>query len=90
MLLFAAVLISVVIRNTTGPKKQLRLGPGIVGLALLLFAIPIYASVMGTDDLNRIITGARVAGAMLLPIGLYLLGSREDVLRSAEPERDKK
>ena len=90
MLLFAAVLISVVIRNTTGPKKQLRLGPGIVGIALLLFAIPIYASVMGTDDLNSIITGARVAGAILLPIGLYLLGSREEVLRSAEPDRDKK
>jgi uncharacterized membrane protein len=91
MLLFAAVLISVVIRNTTGSKRQLRLGPGIVGVALLLFAVPIYASVIGTGDLNRFTTGARIAGAIFLPIGLYLLGSREEeALRSSVPDLDKK
>jgi hypothetical protein len=80
MLLFAAVLISVVIRNTSGSKRGLRIGPAIVGVALILFAIPIYASVIGTDDLNRFTAAARVAGAVLLPIGLYLLGAREEGL----------
>ena len=80
MLLFAAVLISVVIRNTSGSKRGLRIGPAIVGLALILFAIPIYAAVIGTDDLNRFTVAARVAGAILLPIGLYILGAREEGL----------
>lgn len=75
MLLFAAVLISVVIRNTTGSKRRVRIGPAVVGLALLLFAIPIYAAVIGTDDFDRFTSSARIAGAILLPIGLYLLGS---------------
>ena len=77
MLLFAAVLISVVIRNTSGAKGRIRVGPAVIGLALVLFAIPIYAAVIGTDDFNRFTTGARVAGAVLLPIGLYLLGSKD-------------
>lgn len=81
MLLFAAVLIWVVIRNTTtGSKQRLRIGPAVIGLALLLFAIPIYAAVIGASDLNRFTTSARIAGAILLPIGLYLLGSREEGL----------
>lgn len=77
MLLFAAVLISVVIHNTSGSKARLRVGPTVIGVALILFAIPIYASVIGTDELNRFITGARVVAAVLLPVGLYLLGSRD-------------
>ena len=83
MLLFAAVLISVVIRNTPGSRRGLRIGPALVGLALILFAIPIYAAVIGTDDLNRFTASARVAGAILLPIGLYLLGAREGSLPSS-------
>ena len=72
MLLFGAVLISVVIRNTGG-SKMFRLGPAVIGAALVLFAVPIYASVIGTD-VNRFTTAARVAAAVLLPVGLYLLG----------------
>lgn len=78
MLLFAAVLISVVLRNTTGSKRRVRVGPAVVGVALLLFAIPIYAAVIGTDDFDRFTSGARIAGAIILPIGLYLLGSTSD------------
>lgn len=88
MLLFTAVLISVVIRQTTGSKTRIRIGPALIGLALVLFAIPIYASVIGTDDFNRFITGARVAAAVLLPIGLYLLGSKDgrSILEDHRPD----
>ena len=89
MLLFAAVLISVVIHNTSGSKLRVRIGPAVIGAALILFAIPIYAAVIGTDDLNRFITGARIAGAVLLPVGLYVLGATTrppDVAPS--PDRD--
>jgi hypothetical protein len=74
MLLFGTVLISVVIRNTGGPKARTGIGPAVIGIALVLFAIPIYASVIGTDDFDRFSATARGAGAVLLPIGLYLLG----------------
>ena len=73
MLLFAAVLISVTIRHTSGPRYRARIGPAVIGTALILFAIPIYAAVIGTDDVNRFISAARIAGAILLPVGLYLL-----------------
>lgn len=77
MLLFAAVLISVVIRHTSGSKTRIRIGPAVIGVALVLFAIPIYASVIGTADVNRFTAGARVVASLLLPIGLYLLGSKD-------------
>lgn len=88
MLLFAAVLISVVIRHTSGSKSRIRIGPAVIGAALVLFAIPIYASVIGTDDFNRFITGARIAGAVLLPVGLYLLGSKDgrSILEDQRPD----
>ena len=87
MLLFAAVLIVVVIRHASGPKTRVRVGPALIGLALLLFAAPIYASVIGTD-VNRFTTGARIAAAVLLPIGLYLLGSKEgtSILEDERPD----
>ena len=88
MLLFAAVLISVVLHNTSGSKLRVRIGPTVIGAALILFAIPIYASVIGTDDLNRFTTGARVAGAVLLPVGLYLLGATERPDLAPTPDRD--
>ncbi|MBW3594500.1 MAG: hypothetical protein KY391_02890 [Actinobacteria bacterium] len=90
MLLFAAVLISVVIRHTSGAKTRIRIGPAVIGVALILFAIPIYAAVIGTDDFNRFTTGARIAAAILLPIGLYLLGSKEgaSILEQQQPDRD--
>lgn len=75
MLLFAAVLISVAIRHTTGSKFRARLGPAVIGAALILFAIPIYAAVIGSDDVNRFISAARIIAAILLPVGLYLLGA---------------
>ena len=74
MLLFAAVLITVAIRHTSGSKSRARLGPIVIGTALILFAIPIYASVIGSDDVNRFISASRIAAAVLLPVGLFLLG----------------
>ena len=76
MLLFAAVLISVVTRNTGRSRALVRLGPAVVGVALMLFAVPIYASVVGAD-VNRFTTAARICAAIILPIGLYLLGRNE-------------
>ena len=75
MLLFAIVLISVVIRNLPGSKLKVRWGPALIGVGLLLFAIPIYASVIGTHDFDRYTSILRISGAILLPIGLYLLGA---------------
>jgi len=88
MLLFAAVLISVVIRHTSGDKTRIRIGPAVIGIALFLFAIPIYAAVIGTDEFQRFATGARVVGAILLPVGLYLLGSKDgrSILESGDPD----
>jgi len=88
MLLFAAVLISVVIRQVSGSKSRIRIGPALIGLALVLFAVPIYASVIGTDDFTRFVTAARIAAAVLLPIGLYLLGSKDgrSILAERRPE----
>jgi hypothetical protein len=85
MLLFATVLVSVVIRNTAGSKRHLRIGPGIIGLALLFFAIPIYAAVIEANALTGFTDSARIVGAILLPLGLYLLGSQADVPGSEEP-----
>ena len=75
MLLFAVVLISVVIRNLPGSKGLVRWGPALIGVGLLFFAVPIYASVIGTDDFDRYTSVLRIVGAVLLPIGLYLLGA---------------
>ena len=90
MLLFAAVLISVVIRHTSGAKTRVRLGPVVIGVALILFAAPIYASVIGTDDLDRFTTGARMAAAIMLPVGLYLLGtsSAAPAIEVESPDED--
>ena len=75
MLLFAVVLISVVIRNMPARSPQVRWGPALIGVALILFAIPIYAAVAGTNDYDQISPLFRVLGAVLLPIGLFLLGA---------------
>jgi hypothetical protein len=88
MLLFAAVLIAVVLRNTSGATRQVRIGPGIVGIALLFFAVPIYAAVIGASNLDRFTTSARVVGAILLPVGLYLLGSQEESAPTFTSRRD--
>lgn len=89
MLLFAAVLIFVVIRNTSGSKTLVRIAPGIIGVALISFAIPIYAAVAGNEDFQRFTTAARVAGAVLLPLGLFFLGSHPESLQlHDEPPRE--
>ena len=84
MLLFAAVLISVVTRNTGRSRALVRLGPALIGVALVLFAVPIYAGVMGSD-VNRFTTAARIGAAILLPTGLYLLG-RNDLRLQRRPD----
>ncbi len=89
MLLFAAVLISVVIRQTEGSKTRIRIGPAIVGVALILFAVPIYASVIGADELGRFPSAARVIGAVLLPVGLYLLGARQEKPTLSTPDEQR-
>jgi apolipoprotein N-acyltransferase len=87
MLLFATVLVSVVIRNTTGSKRHLRIGPGVIGLALLFFAVPIYAAVIGAS-VDRFSDSARIVGAILLPLGLYLLGSQAEFPTPTAPSPD--
>lgn len=73
MLLFAAVLIMVVLRNADNRVLKVRLGPAVIGAALLLFAIPIYASVLGSLTFERFSSVARSLAAILLPLGLYLM-----------------
>ena len=72
MLLFALVLIFVVFRNVERPTLELRVGPIVLGIALLLFATPVYASVVSSTEF-RFSSTFRIAAALLLPIGLYLL-----------------
>lgn len=71
MLLFAVVLILVVFRNLDRPTAKLRAGPVVIGAALFLFAVPVYAAVAGASI--RFASGLRIVAAILLPIGLYLL-----------------
>ena len=73
MLLFAAVLMLVVLRNAENRQWKVRIGPAVVGLALLLFAIPIYASVLGSVTFDRLSSIARSTAAIILPLGLYLM-----------------
>ena len=72
MLLFALVLIFVVFRNVERRTLELRVGPIILGVALLLFATPVYAAVVSSTEF-RFSSTFRIAAAFLLPIGLYLL-----------------
>ena len=71
MLLFAVVLILVVFRNLDRPTATLRAGPIVIGAALFLFAVPVYAAVAGASI--RFASVLRIAAAILLPVGLYLL-----------------
>ena len=74
MLLFAAILIIFVIRNLEAPIKfGTRIGPVLVGIGLLLFALPIYGDVFGTRDLDTPGSLIRILAAILLPVGLYLM-----------------
>jgi len=74
MLLFAAILISVVIRNLEGPIRfGTRSGPILVGVSLVLFALPIYGDVTGTGFLVQQGSLFRVFAGLGLPTGLYLM-----------------
>jgi hypothetical protein len=74
MLLFAAILIWVVLRNLEAPIKfGTRSGPALVGIALILFAMPIYGDVAGVEALADHGSLLRVFAGFLLPPGLFLM-----------------
>ena len=75
MTVFAAVLILVVTRNHKDPRTRSRVALAMVGLALLLFAIPLYGDVLGVVRYERLGSIARIVAAVLLPYGLYSLGN---------------
>ncbi|MDQ3941334.1 MAG: hypothetical protein M3238_08295 [Actinomycetota bacterium] len=85
MLLFAVVLILVVLRNVERASFRLRLGPIVIGLALLLFAAPVYAGVISSKQF-RFSTPCRLSAALLLPIGLYLLSPLRTRLENFEAD----
>ena len=92
MLLFAAILISVVIRNLEGPIRfGTRSGPILLGLSLVLFALPIYGDVTGAGLLVRQGSFFRVFAGILLPTGLYLMrpfGTLRITTPAEEPPQD--
>ncbi len=74
MLLFAAILILVVIRNVEAPIKfGTRIGPLLVGMGLVFFALPIYGDVVGSQFLDQPGSVIRLMAGILLPLGLYLM-----------------
>ena len=74
MLLFSAILILVVIRGLEAPIKfGTRTGPMLVGVGLVLFALPIYGDVAGAELLARPSPFIRIIAGVLLPVGLYLM-----------------
>ena len=75
MTLFAAVLILVVTRNHKDPRTRSRVALAMIGLALLLFAIPLYGDVLGSTRYERLGSISRIVAAVLLPYGLYSLGN---------------
>jgi hypothetical protein len=94
MLLFAAILIWVVLRNLEAPIKfGTRSGPALVGIALVLFALPIYGDVAGVESLANQGSLFRVFAGFLLPTGLYLmrpLTSRRNMYGPPGDEREEK
>lgn len=74
MTLFAAILILVVTRNHKDPRTRSRVALAMIGLSLLLFAIPLYGDILGTLRFARLGSVARIVGSVLLPYGLYSLG----------------
>jgi hypothetical protein len=89
MLLFAAVLIMVVLRNVERATLKHRAGPAVIGLALVNFAIPVYAAVIGGSTFEAFTPIFRVTAAILLPVGLYLLAPLRDEW-SAAAEADER
>lgn len=75
MTLFAAILILVVTRNQKDPATRSRIALTMVGLSLLLFAIPLYGDTLGAERFVVFGQIARIAAAVLLPYGLYSLNA---------------
>jgi hypothetical protein len=87
MTFFAAVLLLVVTRNVSDPRKKRKAALGMISLALLLFAIPLFGEVLGSPVFERYGALARVVAAVFLPYGLYRLAPR-DTSASATGEHD--
>ncbi len=75
MTLFAAVLILVVTRNHKDPRTRSRVALAMIGLALLMFAIPLYGDILGSTRYEDLASISRIVAAVLLPYGLYSLGN---------------
>jgi len=75
MTLFAAILILVVTRNHKDPATRSRVALTMIGLSLLLFAIPLYGDTLGANRFAAFGQVARIAAAVLLPYGLYSLSA---------------
>lgn len=74
MLMFAAILIWVAIRNLEAPIRfGTRTGPVMVGIGLVLLALPIYGDIAGASLIARPGSVFRIVAAIVLPIGLYLM-----------------
>lgn len=86
MLAFAAVLMLVAIRKLERSTSEHR-GPIVSGIALILFAIPIYTDVLGYESWQRYGPYLRSAAALLLPFGLYLLKPLNPEHRAEADER---
>ena len=86
MLLFAAILIWVVIRNLDVPITfGTRAGPILTGVALVLFALPIYGDVAGVESLADHGSIFRIFAGALLPVGLYLMRPLAPVFHDSKP-----
>lgn len=86
MLLFAAILIWVVIRNLDVPVTfGTRAGPILTGIGLILFALPIYGDVAGVESLADNGSIFRLFAGATLPVGLYLMRPLTPAYH--EPER---
>ena len=88
MLLFAAVLIMVVLRNVERATLKHRAGPAVIGLALVNFAVPVYAAVIGGTTFEGFASIFRVTAAILLPVGLYLLAPLRDEWSGTDGDRN--
>ena len=75
MTLFAAILILVVTRNHKDPATRSKVALTMIGLSLLLFAIPLYGETLGASRWDVLGQIARITAAVLLPYGLYSLSS---------------
>jgi hypothetical protein len=60
----------------------------VIGLALINFAIPVYAAVIGGSTFEAFTPIFRVTAAILLPVGLYLLAPLRNEWSDAQDRAD--